>query len=282
MKTLLKNWPLWLFCLVMGLSGTIIQAVIPQVVPTANKRGTGHVFALSTSNTAAAAGSTVCDDGNGNYNTGVSGCVSGSSVSPAAPFISFSGTNYVAADMFPFTALFSGTWINSVSGTVSTAPNGDSIVTAGSTNTTDYFYGTTAAASVEAEFNCHFPGNDTLQCGIWIYDSTNSLLYEFVYHNEATTGAAKLFLYKWTYNGTGSPSSMTLEVEEGPPCSSPVHIKLSASGGDLVPSETCNGGQTYLTYPSGISVGTFASAGISVFTSSTIESVMDALSVIVQ
>ena len=51
---------------------SIIQAIIPQAVPTPNKRGTSTIFALATSATPGAAGATVCDDGTGAF--GTSGC----------------------------------------------------------------------------------------------------------------------------------------------------------------------------------------------------------------
>jgi hypothetical protein len=105
MKTLLKNWPLWLFSLVMGLSGAIIPAIVPQAVPTANRRGTSTVFALAGSSTPGSAGATVCDDGSGNYSTNVSGCVS------AAPI--FSQTNTVTDSTTGATSL-SGTGVGSL------------------------------------------------------------------------------------------------------------------------------------------------------------------------
>lgn len=69
-------YPLWLSMINprSAIAG-IIQAVIPQVVPTANKRGTATVFQLAANNSAASAGATFCDDGSGNVTT--SGCNSG-------------------------------------------------------------------------------------------------------------------------------------------------------------------------------------------------------------
>jgi len=67
-----------LIFLILAPRGTvagIIQAVIPQVVPTANKRGNGTVFQIAASSTSAAAGTLLCDDGSGNTTT--SGCSTG-------------------------------------------------------------------------------------------------------------------------------------------------------------------------------------------------------------
>jgi hypothetical protein len=54
----------------------IVPAIIPNAVPTANKRGNSNVFALASSNSAASAGTTYCDDGSGNLTT--SGCTNSS------------------------------------------------------------------------------------------------------------------------------------------------------------------------------------------------------------
>lgn len=76
-------WSVTLTLLVLGfcmlgvvsspeLRAGIIQAIIPQAVPTANKRGNSTIFALATNATPATAGTLYCDDGSGNTTT--SGC----------------------------------------------------------------------------------------------------------------------------------------------------------------------------------------------------------------
>ena len=50
----------------------IVPALIPNAVPTANKRGNSNVFQLASNNSAASAGTVFCDDGSGNATT--SGC----------------------------------------------------------------------------------------------------------------------------------------------------------------------------------------------------------------
>jgi len=54
----------------------IVPAIVPNAVPTANKRGNSNVFALASNNSAASAGTSYCDDGNGNLTT--SGCTNSS------------------------------------------------------------------------------------------------------------------------------------------------------------------------------------------------------------
>ena len=65
----------WLAAVPSSTVAGIIQAVIPQVVPTANKRGNATVFQLANNNSAASAGTLFCDDGSGNATT--SGCSTG-------------------------------------------------------------------------------------------------------------------------------------------------------------------------------------------------------------
>lgn len=77
-------WPS--LALLIGIAGytgaSVIPAIIPQAVPTANKRGNGTVFALASSNTAGTAGQVACDDGSGNLT--YSGCTL-NSVSSTSP-----------------------------------------------------------------------------------------------------------------------------------------------------------------------------------------------------
>jgi hypothetical protein len=115
----------------------IIQAVIPQAVPTANKRGTGTIFARATSTTPASAGSTYCDDGSGNLVT--SGC-SGGGGGGAAGANLFSTTNSTTV-----TAASDTTLIGTVSGSTTVAAN---TWTAGSVTeiSAQGYYSTPAAA----------------------------------------------------------------------------------------------------------------------------------------
>lgn len=70
--------------LLLGLAGyggaAIIQAIIPQAVPTPNKTGTnGTIFQLAKSTTPGAAGAAICDDGTGLTTT--SGCTANAATS---------------------------------------------------------------------------------------------------------------------------------------------------------------------------------------------------------
>ena len=78
-------------CVVLYASG-IAPALIPNNVNSANKRGNSNVFQLAANNSAAAAGSTFCDDGNGNATT--SGCSGGGAgtLNPSCTF-NTSGTS---------------------------------------------------------------------------------------------------------------------------------------------------------------------------------------------
>jgi len=72
----------------VSIQAGIIQAIIPQAVPTPNKRGNSSVFQLAADSTTAAAGTAFCDDGNGNTTT--AGC----NVASSSAFSAItSGTN---------------------------------------------------------------------------------------------------------------------------------------------------------------------------------------------
>jgi hypothetical protein len=86
----------------------IAPAIIPQAVPTANKRGNSTVFQLATSTATAAAGTVFCDDGSGNVTTAgcsTSGTLSGHSVSAVltCPSSSASTTTYTCSTTPTFT-----------------------------------------------------------------------------------------------------------------------------------------------------------------------------------
>ena len=83
---------------------SIIQAIIPQAVPTPNKRGTATVFQLATNTSAAVAGTPFCDDGSGNTTT--SGCTGGGTV-PAGSSI-FNATSSATATAASATSLIGG------------------------------------------------------------------------------------------------------------------------------------------------------------------------------
>lgn len=81
----------------------IMQPIIPQLVPVANKRGTSNVFQLALNNSAAAAGTAFCDDGSGNVTTvgcsggggGAAGATLFSSTANAGPSNSAAETSLI-------------------------------------------------------------------------------------------------------------------------------------------------------------------------------------------
>lgn len=83
---------------------SIIQAIIPQAVPTPNKRGTATVFQLATNTSAAVAGTPFCDDGSGNATT--AGCTGGGTV-PSGSSI-FNSTSSATATAASATSLIGG------------------------------------------------------------------------------------------------------------------------------------------------------------------------------
>lgn len=74
-----------LFALVCALilwASGIAPALIPSNVPAANKRGNSNVFQLASNNSAAAAGTVFCDDGNGN----TAPCAAGTTIDSSGNF----------------------------------------------------------------------------------------------------------------------------------------------------------------------------------------------------
>lgn len=63
----------------------IVPAIVPSSVATANKRGNSNIFALASSNAAAAAGALLCDDGLGNMTP--SGCGGAPGGAPPPTFV---------------------------------------------------------------------------------------------------------------------------------------------------------------------------------------------------
>lgn len=98
----------WLVVLVLAVSvasygpAAIIQAVIPDVVPTANKRGTSSVFQLAGSATPNAVGTPFCDDGSGNA---VAGNCSPGVNSAALQYSQKTTTNFNTAAVHPILVL---------------------------------------------------------------------------------------------------------------------------------------------------------------------------------
>lgn len=204
----------------------------------------------------------------------------GTTVTAAAPYLSIAGTKYVAATMFPFTALFSGSFLDANTFTTTAATNGDvqsNFTPAGLANA---WYSTSATTSIEAEFRV---GQGTSQgnfSGIWVCDSTNSLLW--VLEIIGTGGSAwQSFSASLAGCNAGTPGSFSsVQNTQGLNPSALAHFKLSASGGILTFSVSLDGGTAFHTLRTQ-SVGTITKAGIEMRSAGATSTLTDWLSVVV-
>jgi hypothetical protein len=193
------------------------------------------------------------------------------------PYLSINGRKYVAVTMFPATApdLTSFSYIQGTT-TNTTGANG-SVLVRNTSTTTPVWYGTTAAASIEAVYCCGsgLVGTPTVayyEQGVWLWDSTNGFIYamrtyNIAYEGNQAAGAGntitnnQIIFSKIAYSGSGSLGSRT-NVAYGGAIVSPVqHLKIFVSAGVLTAGFSQDGGQTFHTLPTQ-SVGTISKAGI--------------------
>lgn len=182
----------------------------------------------------------------------------GSSVTAAPPYISIGGTKYVAATMYLATLPpTSPSFINGVTPSTSgTGTNGDYFAVTTSPNP---FQTQSATTSVEAEFSIGpYTNMDKAEAGIWLWDSTNSFIYDVnIFANNA-----QVLVDKWSYSGSGNPSLSSVLYQTSFPSSYVYHFKLSVSAGSLSVFMSMDGGGSYIALPAGtISVGTISSGG---------------------
>lgn len=191
----------------------------------------------------------------------------GSAITFAPPYL-YNGTNYyVAATGYQATRPPSSpSWINGVAPSVSAAsgPNGDYVAV-----TTDANWQTqTCTSSVEAEFApLSASASNTQDFSIWIYDSTNSKIWEFLTTNNSGSGLPgipQIQLNQWSYSGSGNPSyTTTADKWNEPPLEAIAHFKISVSGGTATFAASTNGGGSFITFTTQ-SVGTISQCGFGV------------------
>lgn len=190
----------------------------------------------------------------------------GTTVTVAAPYITVAGTKYVAATMWPFTAFFSGSFLDAQTATLTAGANGSELVSYNGNNTNSW-YSVAATTSIESELQGGCSNNATaLNCsvGIWICDTTNGKVYELESINNATANQnADVILYvSWTLAAcAGTPSAASVLVQTSLTKSGIDHFRLLKSGGNLLASYSLDAGQTYIQLDSR-AVGTLAKAGV--------------------
>lgn len=183
------------------------------------------------------------------------------SFSAAPPYFT-DGTNFFVAGTGLKATKPSGTpsWINGVTPTNTAAgANGDFTFS----GTQNVWATTTATTSVEAEFSAASNNTNASSgapiVGVWVYDTTNSLIYFFGI--VATNGASEFQFQSWVYAGVGNPVfSSTLTTMFSVLQGNVTHLKLSKSGGTLTVAVSLDGGATFSTLTTH-SIGTIAQAG---------------------
>jgi len=203
----------------------------------------------------------------------------GSGVTPAPPYWT-DGTHFYNADGFTVTKPPSSpTWINSVApASYTVGTNGNAVVVSNATST-DYFMTLTGSTSVtvvaQASNNQTRGASKTTQWGIWMYDSTNSKIYDCDFAIESIGGVTGdpvgyfTVPTSFTYTGSGSPSG----ASGGSPFVLPtlagwgsfVYYKVTKVSTTLTFAVSIDGGQTYQTFFTNTGVGTIASGGIHIY-----------------
>jgi hypothetical protein len=172
----------------------------------------------------------------------------GSGSFSAAPPYYYDGTHYyVTGTGYEATKPSSTpTWINSVTPTVTTGTNGDLVFS----GTGSYFSEVSMTSSVEAEFSfqdAQTNSNSGSSAFLWIWDSTNSLIWTFESSDNKELPA--ILLNEWNYSGTGNPSfTFNPFTAYAPNCgTSACHFRISISGGTATFAVSLNGGVTFTT-----------------------------------
>lgn len=187
---------------------------------------------------------------------------SGGTSTNVAPYATKSGSTFY--DGMGYAAVQPGSlsWINSVTPTtVTQGTNGNWIITTNGTNT-NYFTTASAAASVETALNYLCV---TVNCGggPYLYDSTNSHLWQLTLAYATSCGTSVLF-QEWNYSGSGNPSFNTsstwgcLETSYGVM----PHLKVSVSGSTLTYSISLDGGQHFMAIGTQTGIGTISAGGV--------------------
>jgi hypothetical protein len=215
-----------------------------------------------------------CTTGADLYNTTTHSwfCVSSGGLTAAPPYFT-DGSNFFTPDGFQVTKPSgSPTWVNSVTpGTIASGANGNLLLTTG-TGGTSYFSqiaGTTSTIGVFRCFNLSATNaSKQAQCGIWMYDSTNSKIYVMSIHGGSGSTLSQMAIDTtidvYTYSGSGNPSYSTTPATAmmgaygwGPYA----YEKIVKSSTNLLFQVSLDGGATYQTVYTQSSIGTLADGG---------------------
>ena len=207
--------------------------------------------------------------------------------SAASPYLYDGTTYYVAYNGYTATKPpASPSWINSVSPTnFATGGNGDSIISTTGVNWQTQSGTTSVEGDLRVASSQLHTGTHNSEAGIWMYDSTNSKIYDLVCNLPANNSSAPqvnaqiLQVNVYTYLGSGDPSFSSTLANYDSPCATS-HLKLSKSGSTLTISVSLDGGAVFTALTTQ-SVGTLAQGGYIVASSGTGLAIADIFSLVV-
>lgn len=189
----------------------------------------------------------------------------GTTVTVAAPYVTIGGTKYVAATLWPFTAFFSGSFLDGQTASLTAGANGSELMSyPGGTNTASW-YSVAATTSIEMEFQGTTSLNSNASqgyIGVWLCDNTNGKVYDVVLLGNASP-ATVWFFASWTLAGcTGTPSAQSTIGQFEVITNGIGHVKLAKTGSNLQALVSYDSGQTYTQLGANQSVGTLTKGGI--------------------
>lgn len=191
-----------------------------------------------------------------------------SSTTVAAPYITISGTKYVAETMWPFTAFPTCSSLDAQTATLTAGTNGSEAISYSSAGSTNFWCSAAATTSVEAEFKGGCGTNSlTITCiiGIWICDTTNSKLYDIELINNPTSGqaSAPIEFSSWTLTScAGTPGTQVVIGNFPRTTKGTMHFKLVKVSTNLQALVSDDAGQTYYQVGASQAVGTLSKGGV--------------------
>lgn len=191
----------------------------------------------------------------------------GTTVTVTAPYITIAGTKYIAATLWPFTAFFSGSFLDAQTATLTPGTNGTEVVSYTATGNTQAWYSTTATTSVESEFQALNSSNHTAFegiVGIWICDSTNGKVYSLdILNNTGTNSGVLVEFLSWTLAAcSGTPSAATNINTSNMVTNGIVHLKLVKTGSNLQAFISQSATDNPIQLGANQAVGTLSKGGI--------------------
>lgn len=182
----------------------------------------------------------------------------GTTVTWAPPYLSNGTNSFVASTGYQATKpSTSPTFINSVSPTVTAGTNGDVVLN----GTGTYWAELSGTTSVEAEFQGFTASTSPTAVGVFLFDTTNSIIYTLgIQQPGITSGEQTVPINSYTYNGSGNPAFSANLANFGVTTPGTLHYKIVKSGGTASFQVSLNGGANFITLTTH-PIGTVADGG---------------------